>query len=82
MPGMFLDQEMPSENSTHLENISYFYHYLPLRSQSLNTVHIWFINKPLIKCCKGSFDFDFDTKCTVGLNSTTTKEQLKSPGLD
>ena len=54
MPGMFLDQEILSKNSTHMEDISYFCYFLHLGSQYLNTVHIWFINNPLVKCCQGS----------------------------
>ena len=40
MPGKFLDQELPIENSTHMDNILQFHYYQPLKSQSLNIVHI------------------------------------------
>ena len=31
MPGKFLDQELPSENSTHMDDILHIYYYLLLK---------------------------------------------------
>ena len=45
MPEKFLDQELPIDNSTHMEDILHIYYFLPLKSQYLNTVHLWFTIK-------------------------------------